>query len=131
MKKGLIIVGIFIGCFGLIASVVFLTLTLNMKNIKAEEIRDINVTEYEDQTLTGSYYYEEQIGATVEVEIENGEIVAITFIEHLYGLGGKAEVIVDDIIETQSLEVDAIAGATTSSHVIKLAVQNALEKTNE
>lgn len=127
MKKVLIVLGILIGVVAIVASVVFIGLTNNMKEIRAIEIIDIDISNVNNQTVTGEYYYQDQIGATVEVKIEEGRITSIVFIEHIAGLGEKAEIITEDIIREQSLDVDAISGATTSSHVIKLAIQNALE----
>ena len=49
-------------------------------------------------------------------------------VEHLAGKGTIAEVITEDIIRDQTLLVDDISGATTSSHVLKLAIQDALEE---
>ena len=43
--------------------------------------------------------------------------------------GKKAELIIPGrIIEKQSTDVDAVSGATNSSHVIMNAVQKAIEK---
>ncbi|QMS86042.1 FMN-binding protein [Candidatus Xianfuyuplasma coldseepsis] len=106
----------------------FITLSQNMKTINAITIPEVDITSWEDTVVQGEYYYKDQIGATVEVTITDGTITDIRFIEHLYGLGGKAEVIIDDIIAQQTLQVDDVAGATTSSHVIKLAILNALEE---
>jgi uncharacterized protein with FMN-binding domain len=127
LKKVLIGLGVFIGFIVIMGSVVFIGLSSNMKKIRAIEINNIEISGVSDQTVVGEYYYEDQIGATVEVTIENGMITEIVFIEHIAGLGEKAEIITEDIINEQSLEVDAVSGATTSSHVIKLAIQNALE----
>ena len=48
-------------------------------------------------------------------------------LEHQTGLGGKAEAIIDQVIQNQSLEVDAVSGATTSSKTILKAIENALQ----
>lgn len=42
------------------------------------------------------------------------------------GIGKPAEAIVEDIVENQSIEVDAVSGATNSSRVIMKACENAL-----
>ncbi len=55
-------------------------------------------------------------------------ITGITIVRHDNGKEKPAEAIVDDIIENNSLEVDAISGATYSSNVIKAAVLDALTK---
>ncbi len=39
-----------------------------------------------------------------------------------------AEIITDKVIDTQSLQVDAISGATYSSKTILKAIENALKK---
>ncbi len=109
------------------ATIMFVTLTNNMKEINAIEIHELSQENLEDGEYIGKYYYEEQIGVTVKVNVQNKLIVKIEFIEHIAGLGHKAEIIVEDIIEKQSLHVDDITGATTSSRVIKLAIENALE----
>ena len=43
-----------------------------------------------------------------------------------YDKGKPAKAIVPKIVDAQSLEVDAVAGATNSSKVIKKAIENAL-----
>ena len=126
-RIGIIIGGcviLFIIGFG----IMFIGLSQNMKEIRTIPITDIDFSKYEDGTYQGLYYYENQIGATVELHIEDGKAVSIIFLDHKYGLGGKAEIIIEDIIEEQTLLVDDISGATTSSHIIKLAIQNALEE---
>lgn len=63
----------------------------------------------------------------VEVSVTEHKITNIKIIEHENGLGGKAEKIVDNIISRQSLEVDAVSGATVSSKCIIKAIENALQ----
>jgi uncharacterized protein with FMN-binding domain len=128
MKKGLIIIGVFFTFVLLGIGGMWFTLSSNMKEIRAITINEMDVANMADQTIRGSYYYEDEIGATVEVQIKDGRITEIIYIEHIAGKGTIAEVIKNDIILEQSLLVDNIAGATTSSHVIKLAIQNALEE---
>lgn len=64
----------------------------------------------------------------VEVTVKDHAITDIVILQHDNGKGAPAEVIVNDIIDKNSLEVDAISGATHSSNVIKTAVLNALTK---
>lgn len=68
------------------------------------------------------------IKARVSVTIDKGIIQNIAIVKHDHLLGKRAEVIIDDIIEQQSLQVDAITSATYSSEVICKAVENALRK---
>ena len=67
--------------------------------------------------------------AIVKVIIENNKIIDIKIVRHRRMKGQKAEPIIPGrIIEKQSTDVDAVSGATNSSHVIMNAVQRAVEK---
>lgn len=68
------------------------------------------------------------IAAEVAVVISDHRIETIDLLSHRYGMGQKAEAIVDDVISAQSLDVDAISGATLSSNTILKAIANALEE---
>ena len=68
------------------------------------------------------------IYAKVEVVVRNGKITAITILEHKQERGKSAEPVIDDIIEEQKVDVDAISGVTNSSIVLKKAVEAALKK---
>ena len=58
-------------------------------------------------------------------------ITKVDLIGHQNGLGSDAETIVDAVVEQQSVEVDAILGATASSQTILKAVENALSEGQE
>ena len=65
----------------------------------------------------------------VKVKMEGGKIAAIDIVQQqeTAGVGSKAlETLPALIIEAQSTEVDAVAGATVSSTALKDAVNNAL-----
>ena len=63
----------------------------------------------------------------VEVSVSNHRITNITVLQHDNGLGSMAENIVNDVVEEQSLDIDAVSGATVSSKCILKAVENAIE----
>jgi uncharacterized protein with FMN-binding domain len=66
--------------------------------------------------------------AAVEVTVQNESITAITIVRHVRSpIGKKAEKITDSVIEQQSLNVDVISGATSSSIAILKAIENALQ----
>ncbi len=71
------------------------------------------------------------VKATVEVTMAKGRIEKVTIVQHKCGLGKPAEVIVNDVVREQSLEVDAISGATRSSNVILKAIEVALTHPQE
>lgn len=66
-----------------------------------------------------------------EVSVKEHTITGIKILEHENGLGGKAEKIIDAVISRQSLEVDAVSGATVSSKCIVKAIENALQSGNK
>ena len=81
-----------------------------------------------DGTYEGSYRGGPN-KASVQVTIQDSNIVQIEILQHQAWRGGIAEVpIVERIIAAQSTKVDAVSGATNSSRVIMNAVQNAIEK---
>lgn len=67
------------------------------------------------------------VGAEVEVTVKDNKITDIKLLNHKTDRGKPAEVILEDVKEKQSLQVDIISGATNSSKVILKAIENALE----
>jgi len=66
---------------------------------------------------------------TLAVRIHDGAISGITIVSHSEdgSYFDKAHAVIDEVIATQSVDVDAISGATYSSNGIKEAISNALE----
>ena len=64
--------------------------------------------------------------ARVEVEVRSHTIAHVRILEHRNGMGQAAEAIVDSVTGSQSIEVDAVSGATLSSQTILKAIENAL-----
>ncbi|MBV1757664.1 MAG: FMN-binding protein [Dethiosulfatibacter sp.] len=65
----------------------------------------------------------------VEVELDKDSIVSVEVTEHSESAGVSDEAIItipEKIIETQSLAVDVVAGASFSSQAILEAVENAM-----
>ncbi len=69
------------------------------------------------------------IAAEVKVIVQDHKIVHIDLIKHKNERGANAEVIPEKVVETQSLQIDSVSGATNSSKVILKAIENALENT--
>lgn len=66
------------------------------------------------------------IDVEVQVTVKNHRITDVFLVKHFNGQGSAAEVLPSQILKEQSLQVDAIAGATYSSKVIVKAIQTAL-----
>jgi len=96
------------------------------RTVKEITITDVDFSDVPDGTYTG----ECDVGfirAKVEVTVRRGAVTDIAILEHKNGRGQAAEAVVEEIVSRQELDVDAVAGATNSSTVLKKAVENALE----
>ena len=66
--------------------------------------------------------------AVVKVEVQNHKITDIEVVEHKASYMEQAEQIAGAVSSAQSLDVDAITGATLTSDTVLKAIENALEK---
>lgn len=62
----------------------------------------------------------------VEVDVQDHRMVSLRILEHACGLGQPAEALVQTVLERQSLDLDAVSGATVSSKCLLKAIENAL-----
>lgn len=67
--------------------------------------------------------------AVVKVEIQDHKIIGIEVVEHKASYMEQANQIAGAVCSEQSLEVDAISGATLISDTVLKAIENALEDT--
>lgn len=106
-----------------------------MLNLLINDVKNITVSNPDMANITDGIYVGEYsvtpVYVKVEVSVIEHKITNIKIIKHENGLGGKAEEIVDDVISRQSLEVDAVSGATVSSKCIIKAIENALQSGNK
>jgi uncharacterized protein with FMN-binding domain len=126
-KKRLVTIAIIFAVIATGITVLIINMGKNISAYNDYDFSNLNLSSIEDGTYTGS----EDGGivkASVEVIVKDHVITQVTILSHECGKGKPAEVIVNDIVEQNSLAVDAISGATYSSGVIKVAVYNALTK---
>ena len=122
-KKVLFII-FFVVSFLLIAGKIIVgNMVRNVQNISVSMPDLLNV---QDGNYIGEYSIT-PVHVKVEVSVSNHRITNITILQHDNGLGSTAESIVNDVMEEQSLEIDAVSGATVSSKCILKAVENAIE----
>ena len=95
---------------------------------KALNIEDVDVSQVPDGTYAGSYSLF-HVKAAVEVSVEGGRITAIAFTD----TGKIAEEtqqeirdMFDEVVSSQSLQVDVTSGASVSKKVSLKAVEEAL-----
>lgn len=65
--------------------------------------------------------------AVVEVKIQDHKITDVEVIEHKESYMEQARQIAERVCDEQSLNVDAISGATLTSDTVQKAIENALE----
>lgn len=125
MKRWIKVLVAVLSVFLIICITAYFVIERNLKNLKYIVIDPIELSEVEDGIYKGKYS-SIPVSATVQVSVVDHKIVSIEIIEHINGQGSKAESIIDEIIRTQSIDVDVISGATYSSQVIKQAISKAL-----
>jgi uncharacterized protein with FMN-binding domain len=112
--------GIFIGVRSMLKST-----EANLESLKNMEIADIDLAAIADGVYTGSYS-SFPVSAEVSVTVKDHVITGIELLKHDNGQGAPAEVIPGKVVESQTLRVDSVSGATYSSRVILKAIENAL-----
>lgn len=102
----------------------------DLEQLSNMTIENVNLSSVEDGDYQGKYKVF-PVSVEVKVSVANHKITDIIIEKHFNGQGKPAEAIVDQVIATQSLQVDAISGATYSSKVILKAIENALVEERE
>ena len=114
----------------LIIGIVILAFYLNNVRQYQSKVQNIQFSDIDITTIPNGFYIGEcdvgLIYVKVEVEVLDGAIVTINLLKHDNGRGASAEQVINDMIDRQTTDVDAISGATNSSIVIRKAVENAL-----
>ncbi len=103
----------------------YLFINSKLQTLKAIPIPDVNLNTKADGVYAGSYSCI-PVSAKVKVTVAGHRITKIEIIEHNNGQGKAAEAIPAHVIAAQRLNVDIISGATYSSKVILLAIEDAL-----
>lgn len=124
-KKKLILSIIAVLFLGLAALVLF-----NLPKLVKASDAAFNLTQMADGTYMGSCD-NGLVKVRLEVVVENHTIAEVRLLKHDNGMGSAAEVITDTVVQQQSVEVDAISGATMSSKTILKAVETALSEGQE
>ncbi len=91
-------------------------------NIRTPDLMSIKDSSYIQEFQAGP------IKVKTKVTVKNHQITECVLLKHRSGRGKPAGIIVDSVVREQSLNVDAITGATLSSTVILKTIQLALEQ---
>lgn len=98
-----------------------------VKRAKGLPVSSPSLSTVADGLYLGEYVIE-PVQVKVLVEVAGGKLQSVEILSHVNGLGKAAEALAKTMVEKQSLEVDAVAGATVSSKCIVKAVEAALSK---
>lgn len=98
-----------------------------VRNVQNISVSMPDLSNVQDGNYIGEYSIA-PVHVKVEASVSNHRITKITILQHDNGLGSTAESIVNDVVEEQSLDIDAVSGATVSSKCILKAVENAIEQ---
>lgn len=124
-NKVLIIIAIVITAAAVAGTLIFKQMERDLDQLAQIEIGQLDLAVVDDGSYTGEYAAG-PVRASIEVEVRDHAIVDLTILEHDNGKGEAAEAILADVLRAQSLQVDAIGGATYSSKVLLLAIEDAL-----
>lgn len=120
---------------GIVFVIIVLIGIIGFKSWSAKIVKE--AIELEDVTVDiakvadGIYEGHSELGPVivdVKVTVEKGKMIEVEIINHQNGFGQSANAIVENMVDKNTYDVDAISGATVSSEVIINAVNNALQK---
>ncbi len=123
--KVLIIVGTFIVVLVIAGIIAISAMNKNLEALSSVEVTDVDLSAVADGTYSGSSGAF-PVTAEVRVTVSDHAITDIVLVSHSHGPDHGADAITGEVIKAQSLNVDAVSGATTSSKVILLAIEDAL-----
>jgi uncharacterized protein with FMN-binding domain len=126
IKKILIGVLVLLAAGGVAGYILFQNIEGDMASLETAAIPAIDLTVVEDGVYEGSYKAL-PISVEVLVTVSEHRITEIELVKHTNGQGEAAEAVTGSVMEAQSLQVDAVSGATYSSKVILLAIGAALQ----
>ncbi|HYE12309.1 MAG TPA: FMN-binding protein [Patescibacteria group bacterium] len=131
-NKIVIIAGTMLGIaaigFGIFYFTYLAPLNETYKEIRTMAIEEVSMDNSKDGVYQGEYSYSSTT-CKVEVVVRDHKIADIKVLSSGKSeYAKKAEAVLDKVIEKQTLQVDVVAGATTTSKALLKATENALKK---
>jgi uncharacterized protein with FMN-binding domain len=126
-KKSIIaVIGIVVLGGGIYLYMYFSNLNKYKSIVEGLKINTVDLAKVKNGTFEGSCDAI-LVGADVSVTVKDSKITDIKLLKHKTERGQKAEGIPEKVLQTQSLKVDTVSGATNSSKIILKAIEIALE----
>ena len=111
---------------GIIGLYIFFRLRAYEQKVKDTRFFGIGPEVVRDGVYQGEYDAD-FIAAKAQVTVRDGKLAEVRLLEYRHGRGEAALPILEEMVRRQSLDVDAITGATNSCIVIRKAAELALE----
>lgn len=122
LKKGMSIVITIV----ITALVCFILVAVILRPQRLSINKNVNLGKLSDGKYIG-ICQNKLLFAVVKVEMKNQKIESIDILEHKDSYMKQAKQIAEKVRSSQSLEVDAIAGASLTSDTVLKAIENAVE----
>ncbi len=126
MKKGLKVLLIILGVM-VALMIAFIVFIIGGKDASINaKIGDVNLAVVDDGVYTGSYAAL-RFSSTVEVTVQNHQITGIKVVSpQVFAKPETMDTMTQEVLDAQTLQVDAVSGATADSKAFLKAVENAL-----
>ncbi len=125
MNRKWVIILVLLVLLGAGAYLAVQTLEANLERLAQLGVADVDLSAIADGTYSGAHTII-PISVAVEITVEDHRMTRIDLSRHMHGRGAAAEAVIERVLAEQSLEVDAVSGATYSSMVILKAIEEAL-----
>ncbi|MBD3318128.1 MAG: FMN-binding protein [Chitinivibrionales bacterium] len=124
MKIVLIVVGVIV----LLLAVGFIFATMGLSEIKNMAINEVDLSKISDGVYTGTFQ-KARWTHNVEVTVKDHKITEIKNTNELpEGNKKLVDGAIEKILQKQSVDIDAVSGATVSTKAFQKAVEDALEE---
>jgi len=128
VKRKLLVAGIVVlVAGGLLAWQTTASLRAYKARIRDVKVGTLDLAHVADGTYQGAYDMD-LVAAKLEVVVKEHKITGIRLIEHKKGTGAPAEVLLQKVVEDQSINMDVVSGSTASSKTLLKAVEDALSR---
>ncbi len=97
------------------------------RTVASLKIRPVDFSALTDGVYAGRYDGGLRWSNSVEVVVQSGRVITIKVLKAILGQAGTERKIVERVVDSQSLEIDAVSGASLTLKASLKAVENALE----
>lgn len=127
VKKIIYAVVVIIGVIVLAGALLSWKLQGDLDKLTEAPIKELDISLVKDGVYEGKYTAF-PVSVEVRVTVLNEKITEIELVKHINGQGKAGEGIIEEVLNSQSLQAETISGATYSSKVILKAIEDALIK---